>query len=149
MKSRGIKPILGCELYICDQDASLQSKENRSLSHLLVLAKNYDGWQSLIKIVSESNKPEHYYHKPRLDLNRLGEMLDGNLIGICGHLGSTLANKIVENDTIVSDYSNVNYDFMKYSNINDVGKQWIRKYTLALSKELICLVQYPSSFSVL
>ena len=40
-------------------------------------------------------------------------------------------------DTIVSDYSNVNYDFMKYSNINDVGKQWIRKYALALAKELL------------
>ena len=112
MKSRGIKPILGCELYICDQDASLQSKENRSLSHLLVLAKNYDGWQSLIKIVSESNKPEHYYHKPRLDLNRLGEMLDGNLIGICGHLGSTLANKLVENDTIVSDWKNIGTEYV-------------------------------------
>jgi len=43
-------------------------------------------------------------------------------------------------DTIVSDYSNVNYDFMKYSNINDVGKQWIRKYALALSKELLVVV---------
>lgn len=112
MKSRGIKPILGCELYICDQDASLQSKENRRLSHLLVLAKNYDGWQSLIKIVSESNKPEHYYHKPRLDLNRLGEMLNGNLIGICGHLGSTLANKLVENDTIVSDWKNIGTEYV-------------------------------------
>ena len=112
MKSRGIKPILGCELYICDQDASLQSKENRKLSHLLVLAKNYDGWQSLIKIVSESNKPEHYYHKPRLDLNRLAEMLDGNLIGICGHLGSTLANQLVENDTIVSDWKNIGTEYV-------------------------------------
>ena len=44
-------------------------------------------------------------------------------------------------DTIVSDYSNVNYDFMKYSNINDVGKQWIRKYALALSKELLGIVR--------
>ncbi len=44
-------------------------------------------------------------------------------------------------DTIVSDYSNVNYDFMKYSNINDVGKQWIRKYTLALAKELLGIVR--------
>jgi C4-type Zn-finger protein len=44
-------------------------------------------------------------------------------------------------DTIVSDYSNVNYDFMKYSNINDVGKQWIRKYTLALSKELLGIIR--------
>ena len=44
-------------------------------------------------------------------------------------------------DTIVSDYSNVNYDFMVYSNINDVGKQWIRKYTLALSKELLGIIR--------
>lgn len=37
----------------------------------------------------------------------------------------------------VSDYSDVKYDFIQYSDINDVGKQWIRKYTLALSKELL------------
>ena len=112
MRSRGIKPILGCELYICDQDATLQNKENRSLSHFLVLAKNYDGWRSLIKIVSESNRPEHYYFKPRLDLDRLGQMLDGNLIGICGHLGSTLANKLVENDTIVPDWKKIGTEYV-------------------------------------
>ena len=44
-------------------------------------------------------------------------------------------------DTVVSDYSNVNYDFMVYSNINDVGKQWIRKYTLALAKELLGIIR--------
>jgi hypothetical protein len=38
---------------------------------------------------------------------------------------------------VVSDYSNIGYDFAKYGNINDVGKQWIRKYTLALAKELL------------
>ena len=37
----------------------------------------------------------------------------------------------------VSDYSDVKYDFKPYSDINDVGKQWIRKYTLALAKELL------------
>jgi hypothetical protein len=37
----------------------------------------------------------------------------------------------------LSDYSDVPYDFIQYGNINDVGKQWIRKYTLALSKELL------------
>jgi hypothetical protein len=35
----------------------------------------------------------------------------------------------------ISDYSNIKYDFIPYSVINDVGRQWIRKYTLALSKE--------------
>ena len=38
---------------------------------------------------------------------------------------------------VVSDYSNVGYQFKDYSKINDVGKQWIRKYTLALAKELL------------
>jgi hypothetical protein len=37
----------------------------------------------------------------------------------------------------LSDYSDIPYNFIQYSNINDVGKQWIRKYTLALSKELL------------
>ena len=38
---------------------------------------------------------------------------------------------------VVSDYSNIGYDFAKYNKINDVGKQWIRKYTLALAKEML------------
>jgi len=38
---------------------------------------------------------------------------------------------------VVSDYSNVGYDFIEYCGINDVGKQWIRKYTLALVKEML------------
>jgi hypothetical protein len=50
--------------------------------------------------------------------------------------------EFVENSTsiqsdVVSDYSNVGYDFIPYQFINDVGKQWIRKYTLALTKELL------------
>jgi hypothetical protein len=37
----------------------------------------------------------------------------------------------------LSDYSDIPYNFIQYGNINDVGKQWIRKYTLALAKELL------------
>jgi hypothetical protein len=37
----------------------------------------------------------------------------------------------------LSDYSDIPYDFIQYGSINDVGKQWIRKYTLALAKELL------------
>jgi hypothetical protein len=46
-------------------------------------------------------------------------------------------NNITVLPGVVSDYSNVGYDFYEYSNINDVGKQWIRKYTLALAKEML------------
>jgi len=41
----------------------------------------------------------------------------------------------------ISDYSNAPYNNVIYSNINDVGKQWIRKYTLALSKEMLGFVR--------
>ena len=42
---------------------------------------------------------------------------------------------------VISDYSDIPYDFMAYSGINDVGKQWIRKYTLALVKEMLGAVR--------
>lgn len=99
MKKAGIKPILGCELYICDQHASIKEKDNRHLNHFIILAKNKTGWHDLIKIVSLSNNPDFYYHKPRLDLDTLGSMnREHNLIGITGHLGSTLASAILDND---------------------------------------------------
>lgn len=46
-------------------------------------------------------------------------------------------NSSIIQDGVVADYSNIRYDFIPYKNINEVGKQWIRKYTLALSKELL------------
>jgi hypothetical protein len=46
-------------------------------------------------------------------------------------------NSTVVLPNVVSDYSNIGYNFAEYANINDVGKQWIRKYTLALAKEML------------
>jgi len=51
-------------------------------------------------------------------------------------------DEFVQNSTtvtadVISDYSDIKYDFIPYLKINDVGKQWIRKYTLALAKELL------------
>ena len=105
MKENGIKPILGCELYICEQDPSIKTKENGVLSHMLVLAKNYNGWMNLIKLVSESNKPEFFYHKPRLDLKTI-QNFSKDLICITGHLGSNLATKICSENEIIADWSN-------------------------------------------
>jgi len=46
-------------------------------------------------------------------------------------------NNTIVLDNVVSDYSNIGYNFAQYTKINDVGKQWIRKYTLALAKEML------------
>ena len=51
-------------------------------------------------------------------------------------------NEFIQNSTnvsadVVSDYANVGYNFIQYHTINDVGRQWIRQYSLALAKELL------------
>jgi hypothetical protein len=50
-------------------------------------------------------------------------------------------NSTIITPNVVSDYSNIGYDFADYTKINDVGKQWIRKYTLALAKEMLGAVR--------
>lgn len=107
MKSRGIKPILGCEIYLCHKDPSIKDKNNKSLSHFIVLAKNLSGWRQLIQIVSRSNSPDFYYHKPRIDIDTLSEYCDGNIIGFCGHLGSLIADQIAIDNSISSDWKNI------------------------------------------
>jgi len=58
-----------------------------------------------------------------------------------GDKDNPLQTRFGETSDRVSDYSNVPYDNMEYQYVNDVGKQWIRKYGLALSKELLGMVR--------
>lgn len=72
-KKQGIKPIIGCEVYTAprtrfDKEPNIDDK----LGHLILLAKNNEGYQNLIKIVSKSFT-EGYYYKPRVDLELLKE----------------------------------------------------------------------------
>jgi len=90
MQDKGIKPILGCEFYMND-NPTVKDKENRKLSHLVVLAKNREGWDKLIEAVSESNEEQYYYYKPRISLDMLSKYTD-NLIAFSGHPGSDLGN---------------------------------------------------------
>ncbi len=90
------KPVLGIELYVSDHHASVKTPENRKTLHLCILARNTQGWKQLLKIVSESNKDEHNYYRPRLSLEQLSEFLDGSLIAFSGHLGSNVASSIME-----------------------------------------------------
>ena len=96
------KLIIGCEFYVCEHDATIKNENNRKLTHLVLLAKNDEGWKNLIKIVSEANKPEHFYYKPRLSLNQLSVLLK-DIIGFSGHWGSTLAEKILNGDGTISE----------------------------------------------
>jgi DNA polymerase-3 subunit alpha len=51
-KEAGVKPILGCELYICKKEDHRASPEGDTYNHLVVLAENDEGYRNLVKIVS-------------------------------------------------------------------------------------------------
>lgn len=100
----GIKPILGIELYICEDDAKNKSKDNSKLSHMLLLCKNLIGWRELIKIVSQSNHRDYFYHKPRMSLDNLKDFNLTNFICLTGHPGSVVSSSILSTDgTILPD----------------------------------------------
>lgn len=105
MTSKKIKPIIGCELYICDQDASIKNKNNEKLSKIVLLCKNLDAWSSLVKIVSKCNSKDYFYNKPRIDLENLGKLIvDKNFIAITGFYESTLWNTITSDDELNADW---------------------------------------------
>jgi DNA polymerase-3 subunit alpha len=87
-----MKGIAGCEFYLCQQDATIRTKENGKLSHLCVLAKSLKGWKNLMRASSASFRPEHSYRKQRLDLDKLASFSEGEFICFSGHLGSDMAN---------------------------------------------------------
>lgn len=96
LKKKNIKPILGCEIYISEHASDIKKPENSKLSHFILLAKNKIGWDNLIKIISYSNQPDRYYHKPRVSVHDLHTLDTNGLIGFCGHLGSTLADRLTK-----------------------------------------------------
>ncbi len=65
-KRAGIKPIIGCDLYICED----MSIKQRWSSRLVLLSKSWKGYQNLIKLVSKAHT-EGMYYKPRLDLSTI------------------------------------------------------------------------------
>jgi len=87
----GIKPIVGCELYICKKDDHRAPPEGDTYNHLLVLAENEQGYENLIRITSEASL-NGFYYKPRVSKKFLAEHSQG-LIGLSG----CLAGEVCEN----------------------------------------------------
>ena len=93
-KEAGVKPILGCELYICKKEDHRASPEGDTYNHLVVLAENDEGYRNLVKIVSEASL-HGFYYKPRVSKRFLAEHSKG-LIGLSGCLKGEVAESLTE-----------------------------------------------------
>jgi DNA polymerase-3 subunit alpha len=93
-KKAGIKPIIGCEVYVAertrfDKEPGVDNKRY----HLILLAKNKTGYKNLMKIVTRANL-EGYYYKPRVDMELLKEHGEG-IICLSGCMGGMLSKAIL------------------------------------------------------
>jgi len=76
----GIKPIIGCEVYVAKRDHTQKDKElDKKRNHLIILAKNLKGYHNLIKLVSKA-WIDGYYYKPRIDKKLLFKYKEGLIV---------------------------------------------------------------------
>ncbi len=95
-KSKGIKPLIGCELYLSEGsrlEKQGRSDEGRSIFHLGLIARNIEGYQNLLKLVSDAHL-KGFYYKPRTDLETLARYAKG-LIGFTGCLASLVPQHLL------------------------------------------------------
>jgi DNA polymerase-3 subunit alpha len=94
MQKKGIKPILGCELYICKNDDHRAAPEGDKYNHLLVLAENQEGYRNLVRLTSEAAL-HGFYRKPRVSKEFLAKHSEG-LIGFSGCLAGEVNQHLME-----------------------------------------------------
>jgi DNA polymerase III subunit alpha len=95
----GVKPIVGCELYVCkkdDHNIERTPPDGDTYNHLLVLAENEEGYRNLAKITSEASL-RGFYYKPRVSKKFLAEHSKG-LIGLSGCLKGEVAERLMEDN---------------------------------------------------
>jgi DNA polymerase-3 subunit alpha len=93
-KEKGIKPILGCELYVCKAEDHRAETTNDQYNHLLVLAENEEGYQNLMRLTSEASL-HGFYRKPRVSKKYLAEHAKG-LICLSGCLSGELCEALAD-----------------------------------------------------
>ena len=91
----GVKPILGCEVYVV-RNRFEKDKDEKAGDHLILLAKNLEGYHNLCKMVSYSFT-EGFYYKPRIDKQLLEQYHEG-LICCSACLGGEVPQAIMHND---------------------------------------------------
>lgn len=139
-KLQGIKPIIGCEMYVAPRSRlDKQHGIDNKPYHLVLLCKNNIGYQNLIKLVSIAYV-EGFYAKPRIDIETLRKYSDG-LIAMSACLAGEVARKLM-----LSDYEGAKQTAILYNDIFGQGNYYIEVQNHNLDQQLEILpLQYKLS----
>ena len=93
-KEAGIKPIIGCEVYVTLNSRFDRNAGDKDYYHLILLARDQTGYHNLIRLITRANL-EGFYYKPRIDKELLTECHEG-LIGLSACIGGEIPRRILE-----------------------------------------------------
>ncbi|MBS1903269.1 MAG: DNA polymerase III subunit alpha [Bacteroidetes bacterium] len=118
-KAEGVKPIIGCEMYILSHGSRLEREaftdptgKKKFYHHLILLAKDLTGYKNLMKLVTKGHT-EGFYYKPRIDVDLLREHRDG-LVAL-----SACAGGVVSPYLIAGEYDKAKQVASLYKDIFD------------------------------
>ncbi len=95
-KEAGIKPIIGCEFYVHNGDITERDPNNNPRYHLILLAKNNEGYMNLVKLASDA-ACKGFYMKPRINFELLKERHEG-IICCSACLGGEVLQNLLKGD---------------------------------------------------
>lgn len=140
----GIKPIIGCEIYVAKR--SLRDKEaehDKDYNHLILLAENETGYKNLMKIVTVANL-EGFYYKPRTDLELLAKYHEG-LICLSACVNGYVSEPIMRDNEKLAEERAIklaeifgpdNFYLELQKHLNVPPQENVNKKLLKLSKKL-------------
>ena len=91
---KSVKPLIGCEMYVSRSDMTLKNSNEKLYYHLILLAKNEEGYQNLSRLISKSYT-DGFYYKPRIDKNILKENHSG-LIALSACLKGEIPYNLIQ-----------------------------------------------------
>jgi DNA polymerase-3 subunit alpha len=127
-KKKGVKPILGCELYVCKKEDHRADPSGDKYNHLLVLAQNEEGYRNLIRLTSEASV-HGFYKKPRVSKAYLASHAQG-LIGFSGCLSGEFSEHLLKDD-----YSAARATALQYQDIFGRGNFYLEIQDQGLEME--------------
>ncbi len=142
-KDAGIKPIIGCEIYVSKRSLHLKEAEDKDYNHLILLAENDEGYKNLMRIVTIANL-EGYYYKPRTDLELLEKYKEG-IICLSACVNGFVSEPLMKGDDELGEkralqlakiYGPNNFFLEVQHHLNVPPQEPVNKKLLALSKKL-------------
>ncbi len=141
-KAKGIKPIIGCEVYVAPRGRFEKQKGiDNEYSHLLLLCENNEGYQNLIKLVS-LGFVDGFYSKPRIDRELLQQYHSG-IIALSACLAGEIPKALLADNYQKAKETALWYEtvfgkgnyFLEIQNHNLPEQERIKNYLVRLSKE--------------